>query len=324
MTTIIRMALCLLLVGSVACRSSTPTRYTCPMHPQIQRDAPGSCPICGMDLVPIKAPQAHAGHGGDGAPQGIQIDPVLAQRIGITTEVVAERSLTRAILSYGKVAHDPALWVAQHEYLEALKLGDRSLIRSSELKLQFLGLSAEWIALLRKERSSDLGLHLPSHTGTAYYEAFIPQGDAELVQLGQAVEILDEQARPLQDGVVAAIGTIVDADTRLLRILVKAQTGGARKSNTFTQFRIHIPLGTRVSVPSAAILFNGDHRLVYVVAADGSYVPRRIALGAEAEGYYAIEQGLQAGDRVVTNGHFLIDSETQIRTGGSTGAHQHE
>ncbi len=29
------------------------TKYTCPMHPQIVKDAPGTCPICGMDLVPI-------------------------------------------------------------------------------------------------------------------------------------------------------------------------------------------------------------------------------------------------------------------------------
>ena len=28
-------------------------QYTCPMHPQILRDAPGSCPICGMALVPV-------------------------------------------------------------------------------------------------------------------------------------------------------------------------------------------------------------------------------------------------------------------------------
>lgn len=27
--------------------------YTCPMHPEIKRDKPGSCPICGMDLVPV-------------------------------------------------------------------------------------------------------------------------------------------------------------------------------------------------------------------------------------------------------------------------------
>src|SRR5215469_2568145 len=28
-------------------------RYTCPMHPEIVRDAPGSCPICGMALEPL-------------------------------------------------------------------------------------------------------------------------------------------------------------------------------------------------------------------------------------------------------------------------------
>jgi P-type Cu+ transporter len=31
---------------------SSRTEYTCPMHPQIVRDAPGSCPICGMALEP--------------------------------------------------------------------------------------------------------------------------------------------------------------------------------------------------------------------------------------------------------------------------------
>ncbi len=27
--------------------------YTCPMHPQIRRNVPGSCPICGMGLEPL-------------------------------------------------------------------------------------------------------------------------------------------------------------------------------------------------------------------------------------------------------------------------------
>ena len=30
--------------------------YTCPMHPQIVRDAPGKCPICGMNLVKRETP----------------------------------------------------------------------------------------------------------------------------------------------------------------------------------------------------------------------------------------------------------------------------
>lgn len=43
--------------------------YTCPMHPQVHQDAPGKCPICGMNLVPVSqgALAAHdhrALHGG--------------------------------------------------------------------------------------------------------------------------------------------------------------------------------------------------------------------------------------------------------------------
>ena len=40
------------------CKTSEPAtagrqamKYTCPMHPEIVRDAPGNCPICGMTLV---------------------------------------------------------------------------------------------------------------------------------------------------------------------------------------------------------------------------------------------------------------------------------
>ncbi|HEY6720977.1 MAG TPA: heavy metal translocating P-type ATPase, partial [Burkholderiales bacterium] len=34
-------------------KAASGTRYTCPMHPEIVRDAPGSCPKCGMALIPI-------------------------------------------------------------------------------------------------------------------------------------------------------------------------------------------------------------------------------------------------------------------------------
>ncbi|SDL87771.1 Multidrug resistance efflux pump [Daejeonella rubra] len=53
------------------------TKYTCPMHPQIVKDAPGSCPICGMDLVPMNAP------GKDGG-----VNDTLAALVKPTNEVV--------------------------------------------------------------------------------------------------------------------------------------------------------------------------------------------------------------------------------------------
>src|ERR1039458_9028262 len=36
-----------------AAPAASSTRYTCPMHPEIVRNAPGDCPICGMALVPV-------------------------------------------------------------------------------------------------------------------------------------------------------------------------------------------------------------------------------------------------------------------------------
>ncbi|MCG8377770.1 MAG: hypothetical protein MI702_14935, partial [Chlorobiales bacterium] len=249
--------------------------------------------------------------------------PVRTQIIGVRTDSVAVRSLTRSLLVYGKVAHDPKLWVAQNEYIEALKLGDRSLIQSAELKLRFLGLSQEWIGLIRKERKSDLGLHLPAGNAQGYFEAFIHQGDVGIVKVGQQVDVLDEKGRILQEGIIAAMGVIVDPKTRLVRALVKSDKSIDFKSNTFVQFRIRIPLGNRLSVPREAILFNGDHNMVYAVAGNGRFVARKVELGDEAEGYFEILEGVEEGDTVVTNGHFLIDSETQIKTGGTSAGHQH-
>src|SRR5258708_34850603 len=48
------------LLISPACSKSTKSTkpadvdyYTCTMHPSVHAEAPGKCPICGMDLVPV-------------------------------------------------------------------------------------------------------------------------------------------------------------------------------------------------------------------------------------------------------------------------------
>jgi P-type Cu2+ transporter len=48
-------------------------QYTCPMHPEVIKDAPGKCPKCGMELVPLtKSVDPHAGHKHEHADQPMQ------------------------------------------------------------------------------------------------------------------------------------------------------------------------------------------------------------------------------------------------------------
>src|SRR3989344_601400 len=44
-------------------REDTMPVYTCPMHPEVVKNAPGKCPGCGMELIPQSKPSdPHAGH----------------------------------------------------------------------------------------------------------------------------------------------------------------------------------------------------------------------------------------------------------------------
>lgn len=40
------------------------TVYTCPMHADVRSDRPGTCPKCGMQLVPSNTSQPSHDHGG--------------------------------------------------------------------------------------------------------------------------------------------------------------------------------------------------------------------------------------------------------------------
>merc|ERR1712146_509265 len=77
------------------------TTYTCPMHPQILRDEPGECPICGMTLVPVEAEaESHDGmemEMSDSPPNEVKIDPQMLNNLGVRTEEVQVRSLTRDV-----------------------------------------------------------------------------------------------------------------------------------------------------------------------------------------------------------------------------------
>ncbi len=76
--------------------------WTCPMHPSVIRDHPGTCPICGMTLVPLeetkpRVPSQVAEHG------VVEIAPDKQQLIGVVTTRAEMRDLNTQVRAVGQV-----------------------------------------------------------------------------------------------------------------------------------------------------------------------------------------------------------------------------
>jgi Cu(I)/Ag(I) efflux system membrane fusion protein len=67
--------------------------WTCSMHPQVIQDHPGFCPICHMELTPLKESGASGG--------AIQIDPVIVQNMGVRTAPVTEGPIAQQVRVIG-------------------------------------------------------------------------------------------------------------------------------------------------------------------------------------------------------------------------------
>ncbi|MCG6860368.1 MAG: efflux RND transporter periplasmic adaptor subunit [Chromatiaceae bacterium] len=75
-------------------------KYVCPMHPQIVRDEPGSCPICGMTLVEKRMDQDAGKH-----PE-VALSGAVIQNMGVRTAKVERGTLWKYIRTMGRVEYD--------------------------------------------------------------------------------------------------------------------------------------------------------------------------------------------------------------------------
>jgi membrane fusion protein, copper/silver efflux system len=88
------------------------TIYYCPMHPQIQQDHPGNCPICGMTLVPKTAGPAAAAKSPastGAAPPGlvpVDISQDRVQKIGVRTATATRQAIGGGFRTAGGVQAD--------------------------------------------------------------------------------------------------------------------------------------------------------------------------------------------------------------------------
>jgi Cu(I)/Ag(I) efflux system membrane fusion protein len=86
------------------------------------------------------------------------------------------------------------------------------------------------------------------------------------------------------------------------------------KPNMFANVTIYAgPTSDTVVIPREALIRTGDEERVILSMGEGRYQPRKVIAGIESGDYVEIQRGLAAGDRVVTSGQFLIDSEASLK-----------
>lgn len=316
--------------------------YYCPMHPNFTADKPGDCAICGMKLVRKSSLPAAGGEvKPDSAEAGIQISSERQQFIGVKTEAVSKRQLTRQINTVGKVAYDPELYVAQEEYLQALKTSQAvkqsvlasvsqqsdSLLQSAQKKLLLLGMSQEEISQLAKSGQAQENLYFPTQGGTAWVYITIYEYELGMIKPGLLVEI-EAVAFPgiVFPGKITAITPVLDPMTRSAQARAEVSDPQHKlKPEMFVDVRINLDLGDLLAVPKEAIMDSGMRKIVFVVLPDGYFQSREVKTGVSTDEYVQVMEGLSEGEKVVVSGNFLIDSESKLKTAleGTSQGHQH-
>jgi membrane fusion protein, copper/silver efflux system len=127
---------------------------------------------------------------------------------------------------------------------------------------------------------------------------------------------------------VTFIAPTVDPMTRTVKVRSEFDNAdGALKPDMFGDVVIEQPARQVVVVPDSAVLQTGTRSVVFVVNGDGTFEPREVSVGTKSEQFYEVRSGLKAGEKVVTQANFLIDSESRLKAAlaemNAPGGHQH-
>ncbi|HVW85635.1 MAG TPA: efflux RND transporter periplasmic adaptor subunit [Bryobacteraceae bacterium] len=154
---------------------------------------------------------------------------------------------------------------------------------------------------------------------TVWVMAEVFEADAPLVRLAQPARVSAQGTGRSYFARVTYIQPQVDPATRTLKIRLELANPQVQlKPDMFVDVDMDIAGPSRLSVPADAVLDAGVTKTVFLDRGNGFFEPRAVETGERFGDRVEIVKGLKAGDRIVTSGTFLLNSETQLKeaTGG--------
>ncbi len=244
------------------------------------------------------------------------------------------------------VIYSPELYAAQEEYLLAYRRRETApqMVASARTRLRYFDVTDEQIAALEAsgEPTRTMTIHSP-HSGVVV-EKVVNEGErvdagmpvyrvADLSRVWVNVTLFEHQAPHVEagqaarmtlpflpgrafEGTVAYVYPYLDAASRQIRVRLEFPNAEGRlKPGMFANVELESVLDTRATlVPREAVLRTGEREVAFVSLGEGRFEPRTIRTGVETQaGQLEVLEGLDPGERVVTSGQFLLDSESKMR-----------
>jgi RND family efflux transporter MFP subunit len=161
----------------------------------------------------------------------------------------------------------------------------------------------------------DTRLYTIADLSTVWVLAQVFQNDLGRVKVGSPASLtVDSYPGRIFQGRVDFIYPDVDMTTRTARArLVFSNPHLTLTPGMFVNVSLEVNLGRQLAIPVSGVLQSGLRQIVFVDRGNGYLEPRQVQLGPQANDEYIVLKGLQGGERVVTSGNFLIDSESQLQ-----------
>jgi RND family efflux transporter MFP subunit len=110
----------------------------------------------------------------------------------------------------------------------------------------------------------------------------------------------------------------VDPMTRTLKVRLNMNNPGLMlKPDMYADVEFHVNIPSALTVPADAVLNAGERKTVFIDRGNGFFEPRQVKTGEREGDRIQILSGLSGGERIVTSGNFLIDSESQMKAAAS-------
>jgi Cu(I)/Ag(I) efflux system membrane fusion protein len=145
--------------------------------------------------------------------------------------------------------------------------------------------------------------------------ADVYETDLQHVKVG-APATLTFKALPGKEyqGKIAFVDPVLDPKTRTAKVRISlANPGAALKPEMFGEVVLRSSPRQALRVPADAVIDSGTRSVVFVALGDGKFQPRVVRLGASDGDFVEIQDGLAAGDKIVTRANFLVDSESRLK-----------